>query len=130
MYRIPNDDRLADAIFVVMYRNQQVRSQSELARLVRTELEKDGMDYRVSQERIRKIALKRDMVGIHIDYNETDDTSLPENCPVCTASMIPIMNRTIYGENIEVGRRCSACPYNVGSKKRIPGRYTFNRQRR
>lgn len=47
-YHIPKDDRLADAIFTVMYGNQQVRSQAELARLVRLELEKDDEDYRVS----------------------------------------------------------------------------------
>lgn len=129
-YRIPKEDRLADAIFIVMYRNQQVRSQTELAHLVRGELEKDGEDYRVSDERIRKIAISRKMVSIHIDYNETDDPDLPDSCPVCRNPMTSIMNMTIYGERSEVGRKCTVCPYQVGSRRRIPGRYVFTRSRR
>lgn len=129
-YHIPKEDRVADAIFTVMYRNLQIRSQNELARLVRMELEKDCKDYRVSTERIRMLALKRGLALIHIDYNETDDTVLPETCLVCRSPMSSIRNMTIYGESREVGRKCTVCTYSVGMKKRIPRRYTFSKNRR
>lgn len=129
-YHIPSDDRLSDAIFTVMYRNLQVRSQSELARLVRKELEKDENEYRVGEERIRMLAIKRGHVTITIDYHELDEADLPEICPVCKNPMMPIMNMTLDGETKELKRKCTVCPYTVGSKKRIPGRYTFTRPRK
>jgi len=130
MYSIPKDDRLADAIFTVMYRNNQVRSQSELARLVRKELDNDKKDYRVSEERIRTLAIRRGMASVHIDLHETDETELPDTCPVCRHPMESVLNMTIYGKTTEVGRKCSGCPYSMGTRRRIPGRYVFTRPRR
>lgn len=129
-YSIPSDDKLAEAIFVVMYRNQQVRSQREMASLVRTEINKDGSDYRVSGERIRRVAMNRDMLQLVIEYNESDSEDLPDTCPVCKNVMSPIMNRTLDGGTIEVLRKCTVCPYSVGTKMRLPGRYTFVRKKR
>lgn len=129
-YRIPKDERLVDAIFVVMYRNQQVRSQTELARLVRTEIQKDGGEFRVSNERVRMLAVKKGLVNVHIDYHELDDPNLPDACPVCRGTMNPVRNMTIYGESREIGRKCAVCPYSVGTKRRVPGRYIFSRPRK
>ena len=85
-YRIPSDDKLAEAVFVVMYRNQQVVSQKEMASLVQKELDKDGEEYRVSGERIRRIAVNKDLAQLNIDYKEADG-ELPETCPVCRNSL-------------------------------------------
>ncbi len=129
-YRIPSDDRLAEAIFVVMYRNQQVVSQSEMASMVKKELDRDGEDYRVSGSRIRRLAVNRDMLQLVIDYNESSKTELPDECPVCRNRMSPVMNRTLDGGTIEVLRKCTVCPYSVGTKIHMPGRYTFIRKKR
>ena len=128
-YSIPSDDRLAEAIFVVMYRNQQVVSQKEMAALVLKELEKDGTEYRVSGERIRRLAINRDMAQIVIDYNESDG-DLPDVCPVCRNPLISVKNSTLDGGVIEVMRKCKVCPYSVGTVRRVPGRYTFLRKKR
>jgi len=129
-YHIPDEDRLSDAIFSVMYRNQQIRSQKEFVMLVRKELEKDGNDYRVSEERARMTAIKRGLVTISIDYHESEDSDLPDECPVCRNPMTPIMNMTLDGGSRELRRKCTVCPYTVGTKRMIPGRYTFVRPRR
>ena len=130
-YRIPSEERLSDAIFTVMYRNTQVRSQAELAKLVRKELAKDDDTYRVSEERIRMLAIKRNLVTISIEYNgKGSKTALPDTCPVCKNPMVSIMNRTLDGESKELKRKCSACPYTVGSRKNVPGRYVFTKPRK
>jgi len=129
-YRIPDEDRLSDAIFSVMYRNQQVRSQSEFTRLVRKELEKDGEEYRVSEERARMTAIKRNLASIMIDYHELDESDMPDECPVCRNPMAPVMNKTLDGESKVLRRKCTVCPYTAGSKKRVPGRYIFTRPRK
>lgn len=128
-YRIPDDDRLAEAIFVVFYRNQQIVSQRELVSLVMKELNKDGSNYRVSGERIRRMIVNRQMGQIVIDYNESEG-EIPHSCPVCGNKMMSIMNSTLDGNVIEVTRKCTACPYSVGTTKRMPGRYTFLRKKR
>jgi len=129
-YRIPDEDRLSDAIFSVMYRNQQVRSQSEFTRLVRKELEKDGEEYRVSEERARMTAIKRNLAAIAIDYHELEDSDMPDECPVCRNPMTSVMNMTLDGTSKELRRKCTICPYTVGSKRRVPGRYIFTRPKK
>ena len=128
-YRIPSDDRLAEAIFVVMYRNQQVVSQKTMAELVLKELEKDGETYRVSGERIRRLAVNRNMATLIIDYAERDG-EIPEVCPVCRNELTSVKNSTLDGGVVEVMRKCTSCPYSVGSVNHIPGRYTFVRKKR
>ncbi len=128
-YRIPSDDKLAEAVFVVMYRNQQVVSQKEMAGLVLKELEKDGNEYRVSGERIRRLIVNRDMAQISIDYNESDGP-LPDECPVCRNKLTSVKNSTLDGNVVEIMRKCTSCPFSVGSVNHVPGRYTFIRKKR
>lgn len=129
-YKIPDDDKLAEAIFIVMYRNQQVRSQSEMITMVRMELNKSDDQYRVSGERIRRIAINRKMLQLVIEYNKSNITDLPDICPVCKNILSSIMNTTLDGNTVEVNKKCTACPYSIGVKKHTPGRYTFIRKSR
>ena len=126
-YRIPNDDRLEEAITVVMKRDRQIRSQAAMAELVSSELQKECQDYRVSGERIRRIAIERNILKVEIEYNEHDDLSSPDVCPVCSYPMNTVTNTTLDGRDADVGRQCTRCPYQMGMRKRTPGRYTFTR---
>ena len=128
-YHIPSDDRLAEAIFVVMYRNQQVVSQKEMAAMVLRELEKDGEEYRVSGERIRRLIVNRDMAQLEIDYKEFEG-DLPDTCPVCRNPLKSVRNSTLDGNMVEIMRKCTSCPYSVGSIMHVPGRYIFTRKKR
>ena len=128
-YKIPSDDRLAEAIFVVMYRNQQVVSQRAMTELVHKELDKDEEDYRVSGERIRRTAVNRDLAQLVIDYSGSSG-ELPEICPVCRNSLTSVKNSTLDGKVVEIMRKCTRCPFSVGSVNRTPGRYTFVRKKR
>ena len=125
--RIPTDDRLSEIVSTVMKRNQQIRSQSEFTKLVRKELKKDGEDYRVSAERVRRISIERGLVKISIEYRNSDSVDLPAFCPVCKNAMDPIMNRSLEGDIVEIKRKCSVCPYSIGGKIMSPGRYVFSR---
>ena len=129
-YSIPSDERLSEAIFIVMYRNQQVRSQSEMTGLVLKEINKDGSDYRVSGERIRRLAVNRGLTHVSIDYNDAEDKDLPETCPVCRNPLVGINNTTLDGRETQVLRKCLVCTYSVGTKMRMPGKYTFTKKRR
>ena len=126
-YKIPDDDRLEEAINIVMGRERQIRSQAAMTELVSKELRKEYDDYRVSGERIRRVAIERGLLKIEIEYNEHDDQSSVDVCPVCGDPMNIITNTTLDGREADIGRNCTRCPYHTGIKKRTPGRYTFIR---
>ena len=126
-YRIPDDDRLEEAINIVMGRERQIRSQAAMTELVSKELRKEYEDYRVRGERIRRVAIERGLLKIEIEYNEHDDPSSADVCPVCGNPMNIITNTTLDGREADIGRHCTRCPYQTGIKKRTPGRYTFIR---
>jgi hypothetical protein len=125
--RIPTDDRLSEIVSAVMKRHQQIHSQSEFTKLVRKELKKDGEDYRVSAERVRRISIERGLVKVSIEYRNSDSVDLPAYCPVCKNTMDSVMNRSLDGDIVEIKRKCSVCPYTIGGKIMSPGRYVFSR---
>ena len=125
--RIPTDDRLSEIVSTIMKRHQQIHSQSEFTKLVRKELKKDGEDFRVSAERVRRISIEKGLVKISIEYRNSDSANLPAYCPVCKNAMDSVMNRSLDGEIVEIKRKCSVCPYSIGGKIMSPGRYVFSR---
>jgi len=126
-YKIPNDDLLEEAVRAVIERDLLVRSQTAMTELVMDELNKGSDDYRVSGERIRRIAIEKGILRIDIEYNQHDDRSSPDVCPVCGYPMAAVSNTTLGGGSANIGRKCTKCPYHTGSKRRSPGRYTFSK---
>jgi len=126
-YRKPDDDRLEKAILAVIGSERQIRSQKMMTDLVLNELRKEHDDYRVSGERIRRVAIERNILKIDIEYNQHDDRSSPDVCPVCGYPMAIVSNSTLKGGAAKIGRQCTKCPYQTGAKRRSPGRYTFSK---
>jgi hypothetical protein len=125
-YRKPDDDRLAAAIRTVIKKNRQIVSQNAMTGLVLKELRKEDENYRVSGERIRRVAVERGILRIGIEYNEHGDASSPDICPVCGYPMESVSNSTLDDREADVGQRCTKCPYQTGLRRRTPGRYTFS----
>ena len=128
-HKIPGEDVVSSAIISVMNRNPHIETQKEFLRLVRKELSKVDEEYRVSGERIRRIGVERGIVKITIEYRESDIADLPHICPVCKNAMSPVMNRSLEGEYVEIKRKCTVCPYTMGKKVLLPGRYVFSRSK-
>jgi len=126
-YKIPDDDRLEEAILAVIGRDTQIRSQTMMTELVLSELKNDGDEYRVSGNRIRRVAIERNILRIDIEYNQHDDRSSPDVCPVCGYPMAVVNNSTLGGGSAKIGRQCTKCPFTTGTKRRTPGRYTFSK---
>ena len=128
-YKIPDEDTVADSILIVIHKNPQVKSQGELTYLVRKQLSATDPEYKVSGERIRRIGINRKIIGVAIDYNTLKASKTHEYCPVCRNSMVTVKNRTLDGDVIEMRRKCSVCPYSMGSNPTVPGRYCFTKRR-
>lgn len=127
-YRIPDDDTLADAIYMVMHRHSPVRSQGLMATLVVKELVRSDPLYRASGERIRRLAIIRNLAEVEISYNDTERNGIPSVCPVCAAPLRPVLNQTLSGDSATIGHRCQRCQYSMGIERRVPGMYLFQRK--
>lgn len=126
-FKIPDQDTVCKAVSRVMLRNQRIGSQRELSDLVQKELSSEDPEYRISGERIRKVAVSYGAAKVEIEYREAVKKKLPDICPVCGNAMSPIMNMTLEGDVTEVKRNCTVCPFTAGQKACSPGRYIFVR---
>jgi hypothetical protein len=124
-YRIPPSKILVEAISEVIREKQTVDSQRMLTELVHKALKKRDSDYTASEIRIRKAAVLKSPLKLHIHYRETNEASTKGRCPVCGSETIQIRNKTLFDEKVDLGFRCTKCPYWTGQQKRVPVRYIF-----
>ena len=109
-----------------MHQYRTVVTQQRLKTLVEKDLKTKKIQYHVSQQRLRNLALKSGIVRIEIHSREGDPHKLLHKCPVCDESLQRVKNLTIFGGEVTIELRCGHCGYWTGKKKRIPTRYVFH----
>ena len=125
-YRIPSKDLVEDAVMNVLNEAYTIRSQTLFHRLVLTRLKNmDGENYRLSAERLRRIAAGLDDIDLIIHCREGERMNRRKICPVCGTRMENIQNSTLYGWKVNTGKTCPTCSYWTGTRRRIPIRYVF-----
>lgn len=125
-YKLPTDDEVADAIKRALARRGVVNSQRKLTELVRKELVSVDPDFTVTEERVRRLAIDRDIAKLSINARDTSRRTSSSDCPVCGRRMKQIKNLTVYGGSVDLGYRCSRCGFWMGLKTRRPTRYVFS----
>jgi hypothetical protein len=128
VYRIPSAKVLEDSIRRIIREQQSIPSQHRFSELVLEDLKKKNADFKVGEVRIRKMALHRNLARVTIQYRETRDPSRKGRCPVCTSPTEELHNQTLDDKMVELGFKCTKCPYWTGPRKRVPVRYTFSLQ--
>lgn len=126
-YKIPKDEDVLPAIQRVILRYGTVNSQRQLKNLVQQELR--GIDplYNLGSERVRALALKSKFIRVEIKYRIwPDHKDKLKRCPVCNENMHGIKNKTLSGDIITIGYKCTNCPYNTDLPIKIPARYIFS----
>jgi DNA-directed RNA polymerase subunit RPC12/RpoP len=134
MYKISSDEQVLDALSEVFKKRRLVGSQGALKRLVDKELrilsreEKRGkVSYKVSQPRLRLLAIKSGKVEVEIHSRESMKKTSMSKCPVCSSRVKRVKNLTVWGGTVTLGYQCKTCGYWTGIKRRIPTRYVFSR---
>jgi len=125
-YNIPSDEKILKAVNKVFKKYRTVTSQRKLKSLVDKELKTKKEQFHVSENRLRNIVLKNNIVKIEIHSREGDPHKVLYRCPVCNSSLKRVKNLTVYGGEVTIEFRCPACGYWTGKKKRIPTRYVFH----
>ncbi len=102
-------------------------SQAALRRAVLPLLAEQDPLFVVGGWRLRQLLL--DVPGIRIDVRYTERRTrrpLPY-CPVCRSPLRTIRNRTLEGDRVTLGYRCTRCVYWTHLRRRVPVRYRFVR---
>ncbi|MBN1109740.1 MAG: hypothetical protein JXA45_03155 [Methanomassiliicoccales archaeon] len=128
VYRIPSPKVLEDSIRRVIREHQSIPSQRRFTELVLEDLKKKNPEYRVGEVRLRRMALLRNLARVTIQYRETRDMSRKGRCPVCSSPTEELHNMTLEDRTVELGFKCTKCPYWTGPRKRVPVRYIFTMQ--
>ena len=126
-YRVPPSDVLAVVISEALDEQPTVISQNRLTKIVLGKLRQIDREYAVTEERVRRVAIRYGLARVEIQMREADEKTSYSRCPVCASKMKRVRNTTIFGGIVTLGYKCPQCPYWTGINKRIPVRYVFVR---
>jgi len=126
-YRIPNDERVKEALRRLFSTRHMVDSQRRLKFLVEKDL-KGQEKYKVGQPRLRLLAIDSGLVDLEIHCRDTQEMRSLVKCPVCGERLQKVRNMTVFGGTVTLGYRCDRCTYWTGLKRRVPTRYVFTRR--
>jgi hypothetical protein len=77
--------------------------------------------------RLRRLLLDVPGVRVSVRYREAAEGAPPAACPVCGSPLTEIRNRTLDGDRIVLGRKCTRCDYWTHGRRRVPVRYSFSK---
>ena len=123
MYRIPREEEVRKALYVVLKRNDSIESLKKLRDEVLKELKKINKDYRISIRRCRVIAAHSGFVKIEVKKGHGNKKM--RKCPICGNKLTPIKSISLLGETVVTGYKCGLCGYRGGIDE-MPVRYEFH----
>jgi hypothetical protein len=126
-YRLPAAELVQRAARrVVRGGKASFRSQAAFRAALIAQLRRDEPLATIGGHRLRRLLIGVPGVRIQVRYTERHDLRPLGKCPVCDSELRPIRNRTLAGETVTIGQRCSRCEYWTHSVRRVPVRYTFS----
>ena len=130
MRKIPKNDQVIIALRDVLARYKVINSQKKLKELVEKELNQGGDNYRVSERRMRLLAIHSGIAHIDVHGREVEEKKHIKACPVCGSKLKYSKNQTVFGGTVTLGYTCPKCTYWTGIKTRVPVRYIFTIRRK
>ena len=101
-------------------------SQSAFRAALLHQLRRDEPLATIGGQRLRRLLVGVPGVRLTVRYTERDDPRPLDHCPVCASSLVPIRNRTLTGDVVTLGQKCSRCEYWTHRLRRVPVRYVFS----
>lgn len=123
--RRAEDNEILAAAERALKNRHTVTSQRRMAHLVNDELGKaDGAA--VTGERVRRLLAVAAFCQVDVKTREGPAEKVLHACPVCASRLQRVKNQTLFGGEVTLTLRCSACGYWTGKKKRVPTLYVFH----
>lgn len=123
MYRIPRSTEVGEAIVKVLEEYREVGSQNMLHSLVLTRLKRENQFYKLSPERVKRIASR--LPGVKIFVEKRRSRQEAKNCYVCGSKLEWIRARNLLGDTVRAGKKCVKCGFRIDRPELIPRRYVF-----
>ncbi|MGI0130706.1 MAG: hypothetical protein ACREDE_05620 [Thermoplasmata archaeon] len=80
----------------------------------------------IGGQRLRRLLLDLPGVRLSVRYTERERSGPLARCPVCGSPLSPIRNRTLSGDSVVLGQRCTRCDYWTHRSRRVPVRYLIS----
>lgn len=129
-YRRPPADLVQSVARKALGRvGRPIRSQAALRRALLPSLTAKDPLFVLGGWRLRKVLLDAPGVRVDVRYAERPTRRPLDRCPVCRSALRPIRNRTLEGDRVTLGYRCTRCAYWTHLRRRVPVRYRFFRVR-
>ena len=125
-YRIPPADLVASlAQRELRAARKEAPTQAMIHRSVEARLREEDPAFRLGPARLRSILLRSPRVSVRIQYAQRPSRRPLQWCPVCGEEIRPLRNRTLEGDTVILGWRCTRCPFWTPVRRRVPARYAF-----
>lgn len=122
MYKIPKDEEVVEAIYRVLKKHREIKSQSLFHELVLKELKKKSPYYKASPERIKKAAA---LGGVKIFIEKRKSSKEAKICFVCGGELETLRVKNLLGEEVSAGKKCNVCGFKMDKSNLAPRRYIF-----
>jgi hypothetical protein len=127
-YRLPPGDLVRSVARRQLGRmGLAARSQAGLRRAVLPSLTTKDPLFVLGGWRLRKLLLDSPGIRVDVRYAERPTRRPLQRCPVCRSPLRPIRNRTLEGDRVTLGYRCTHCAYWTHLHRRVPVRYRYVR---
>jgi len=123
-YHVPASEEIVVAIYKALRKHGTIDSQTKMRDMVMEELMMLDGKYRVSPQRVRRLAVKSRFIKMEIKSREGKGEIT--KCPVCNSKLKKIKNFSLWGKEVIIGYKCPVCNYKSGVKKQVPTRYIFH----
>jgi hypothetical protein len=118
---IPKDETVRFVLKEILQK-RAIRSQAELAEALSERLRQVDVQYAVSAQRARAIAMETPGIRVRIAIRKGKP---PKKCPACGGKLDRTYTRNLKGKKILLRMKCLRCSYRGAGNKWIPGRYGF-----
>ncbi|MCS7105883.1 MAG: hypothetical protein NZ942_01015 [Candidatus Aenigmarchaeota archaeon] len=123
--KIPQEEKVKEAILQVLRSRLKVESQEELARLVLRILRKEEKSYTLSPTRVKRIALLIPEIEVKAKTKKTVKMQKIDKCPICESEIEEVKVKNLLNREIVIGYRCKKCAYQSDLEAFMPMKYIF-----
>ncbi len=126
MYRVPKDDEVGSAIRSTLEDYKEIGSQKLLHSLVLEKLKRENQFYKLSPERVKRIAASMPDVRVFIEKRKSPREA--KKCYICGHPLERIKVKDLFGNPTYIGKKCGECGFKIDKALLVPKRYLFFRR--
>ncbi|MDP6459846.1 MAG: hypothetical protein QF829_03535 [Candidatus Hydrothermarchaeota archaeon] len=126
MYRIPKDDDVGASIRSTLEEYKEIGSQKLLHSLVLKRLRRENQFYKLSPERVKRIAASMPEVKVFVEKRKSVKEA--RKCYICGHPLKRIKVKDLFGDPTYAGKKCLKCGFKIDRAMLVPKRYLFYRR--